>query len=124
MNIAKEQNSTENIRRLAGQRNLYSKAKKIRNLKLIGAFILVIFAPIIVVFFPESTKLLGIIGGIGLFISFLVDFIEVKTIKTAANIQEQFDTSLFDINWNEILSKHKVPVEIISKESSPSFLVI
>jgi drug/metabolite transporter superfamily protein YnfA len=117
MKIAEEQNSEENIKRLAGQRNLYSKAKKIRYFKHIGALILIIFSPILVLCLPNSTKILGIIGGIFIILSFLFNFLELKMIKTAANIQEQFDTNLFEIIWNEILCKNKVPTEIITKES-------
>ena len=113
MDNLNQQNSDKFINLLSSQRFFYTQAKKNRNLKLLFAFLLVILSPIIILLFESTALILGIIGGIGVASSFIIDFIENKNVKTAANIQEQFDTEIFGIEWNRILLGAKIPIEII-----------
>jgi len=61
MDISKKQNSEDSLKRLAAQRYLYSKAKKIRNYKLALACFLVLLSPIIILFYSISATVLGVI---------------------------------------------------------------
>lgn len=113
MDCLNQQNLERYINLLCSQRYFYSQAKKNRNLKLFFSSILVFIAPIVILLFDSSASIFGTIGGIGVVFSFIIDFIEKNHVRTAANIQEQFDTELFGIGWNRILCGIKIPIEII-----------
>ena len=108
-----QQNLDKNIRLLSSQRYYYTQAKKNRILKLFCAIVLVVFSPIILLIFPSTKDPLCFIGAFGIIITFAIDFFENSNIKRAANIQEQFDTEIFGLDWNEILLGKKEPIEII-----------
>lgn len=113
MDHLNQQNSEKHINLLCSQRFFYTKAKKNRNLKLLCSFVLVIISPIIILLIENSAQVLGIIGGTGIVFSFIIDFVENKNIRTAANVQEQYDTEIFGMDWNQILLGAKIPIEII-----------
>ncbi|MFN8211181.1 MAG: S-4TM family putative pore-forming effector [Bacteroidales bacterium] len=108
-----QQNTEKNIRLLSSQRYFYSQAKKIRILKLFCVVVLVIISPIVLLIFPLAKDTLCFIGAFGIILTFIIDFIENSNIKRAANIQEQFDTEVFGLDWNAILLGKKEPIEII-----------
>jgi len=107
------QNSDKNIRLLSSQRYYYTQAKKNRILKLFCSIVLVFFSPIILLNLPTARDPLCFIGAFGIILTFVIDFFENNNIKRAANIQEQFDTEIFGLDWNEILIGKKEPIEII-----------
>lgn len=114
MSITSSQNTNESINLLAAQRFLYAKAKKIRTLRIVGSLILAsIIAPITIIIFPEIKVIVGIISSIWVVIVFLLTHFETRLIRNAATIQEQFDTSVFDMGWNKFLAGNKISPEII-----------
>ena len=108
-----QQNSEKNIRLLSSQRYYYTLAKKNRILKLFCTTVLVVFSPLILLLFPSAKDTLCFVGAIGIILTFIIDFFENSNIKRAANIQEQYDTELFGMDWNEILLGAKESIEII-----------
>ncbi len=121
INISQEQNSEDNLRLLGAQRHLYTKAKYLQIWNFIIPISLSGIAPIIVYFLPDFKNLLTIIGAICFGIFFIIDYLDFTYTKTAATIQEQFDTTLFDLPWNKILVGNKVNPEIIN-DANRTFL--
>ncbi len=117
MDIAKRQNEKDSLELLAAQRFVYSIAKKFRNPRIWFSLILTAIAPIIIILFPTLKIHLGIIGGVWAIIAYLLSLDETKKVKIAATIQEEFDTHVFALDWNEILVGHKVSHEIIHNYS-------
>ncbi|MBW1606070.1 S-4TM family putative pore-forming effector [Lactobacillus sp. Sy-1] len=115
LNIEK-QNSKEMLELLSAQRNVYSRAKKY--------FYLSFFSSII----PIIVKMLGFKDleksmMIGIFFTFLTNFLLIinnKLVNKGANIQEQFDTKIFSINWNCVLIDKIVSIEFIKKHVDKS----
>jgi len=107
-NINTIQNSQENIQKLAAQRLLYSKSKKIRLLK----FILTVSFTVILNIFSIlqhdknlSDSLYIILGFVSMLIQFIpFDFIANKKQKLAASIQQEFDHTLYAFDKNIIKS--------------------
>jgi len=115
MSIYIKQNSPKNIKLLTAQRHLYQQAKTLQRWRTIGTVGLAAIAPFVMFVFPQSKTIMGMAGGLWLLISKLIfEDIEAGKIKTAAIIQEQFDTILFDLPWNSAISGNKVEPEIIS----------
>ena len=105
--IIKIQNEKKYLSLLKAQRVAYSQAKLFQIFDLISVVIAVIF-PIVVIY---NYRLLNILSGVGVVwtIIYLIaeGFRKKKTIE-GAKIQEQFDTELFDIEWNSILVGEKI----------------
>lgn len=117
MSISNRQNEKKSIDFLAAQRIIYLEAKKLRTIRIIGSFGLTIVAPFIMLFFPLMKSLLGIIGGIWTVIAFILSSKENTKVKEAATIQEEFDTYVFELDWNNIQCGHKISNEIIHAKS-------
>ncbi|HEY4788138.1 MAG TPA: S-4TM family putative pore-forming effector [Bacteroidales bacterium] len=114
MSISTIQNTTENISLIAAQRQLYTKAKKLRTIRITVSIILaIIIAPFTVLKFSELKVVIGILSSIWLITVFLINFFENRIIKNAATIQEQFDTTIFNLDWNKFLAGNKVSTELI-----------
>jgi len=108
------QNIAKNINLIAAQRYLYSRAKKMRTIRVVGSLLVaLIIAPLIIVFVPKFTVGLGIFSSIWLVVMFLLSHFENRTIRSAATIQEQFDSTVFRLDWNEFLVGTKVSTEIV-----------
>jgi SMODS-associating 4TM effector domain len=115
MSIATHQNTKENIELIAAQRYLYSKAKKLRTGRiLISLFLALIVAPATIILLPEFKIGVGVFSSIWVVAMFLINHFEGSTIKYAATIQEQFDTTVFAINWNKFLVGNRISIEIIT----------
>lgn len=113
-NIFIEQNTELNIQLLAAQRFFYSRAKKYRTLRTIFSIILAIVGPVLFYYCSDSRSGIMIVGSAwALFSEFFLRHFERESIKMAAAIQEQFDTDLYDLPWNEILVDKKVTSELI-----------
>ncbi|MGB8347656.1 MAG: S-4TM family putative pore-forming effector [Ktedonobacteraceae bacterium] len=126
--IAEQQNMPESIRLLVAQARLYTEAKRIRLLRLFVSAALAAAAPIITLFVPHSDVWLAGAG----FVWMLTTYFpfrgrQLEKTKQAATIQEQLDTTLFTLPWNEVLVGSHVKPEIIyqaertSKENSERF---
>jgi hypothetical protein len=117
MSIVGDQNSKDNLLLLAAQSYLYSEAKCIVNIKIIISIGLVISA-FLTNMFPQMKLWTALVGAVWTLISaFIINNIINERIKTVAKIQEEFDTGLFKLSWNDILVGSKVPKEIIISAS-------
>lgn len=119
--ITERQNSEENIRLLVAQAELYSTAKRIRLVRLGVSGLLAIAAPILALFVPHSAEPMA---GIGFFWGVLTYFpfraAQFTKTRQAATVQEQFDTTLFDLPWAKFLVGDRVPPEIIHEAERKS----
>lgn len=113
--ITVNQNSSHNIDLLIAQRFYYSKAKTLRNIRLIISVLFALISPIVIYNTSNYISLIGTIGGIWALFAFLSkQLLENTNIEKAAKIQEEFDTTLYEMSWNNILVVEKVPHEDIS----------
>jgi hypothetical protein len=109
-----DQNSDEAILLLRAQRKMYSSAKRVRNVRLLGSVLPAIIAPIAMIQWPDIKPFLAGVSGVWVFASLLVfKRIEKQWTEIAAKIQEQFDTQVLGLLWNEHLVGSRVPPEDI-----------
>lgn len=122
--IVKRQNTEVNIMNLRAQRQCYNIAKKFYLFRMS----LILFLPIfsIAMYFSfdnEKANTVLIVTSAGLIISLIIEFFEQKYNHMGANIQEIFDTEVFQIPWHSELIGNKVRPETIyqfaMKEKSP-----
>jgi hypothetical protein len=112
--IAEQQNTPENIRLLVAQAELYSEAKRIRLLRLGVSILLAVTAPIVALFVPHSDQGMAAIGFLwGLLTYFPFRWVQLAKTRQAATVQEQLDTTLFDLPWNNVLAGSRVKPELI-----------
>ena len=115
VDIQAEQNSNRSIKLLSAQRQIYSEAKRLRFIRLIGSVLLAMIAPIVMIFQPGWSTILGVIGGFWLLLDQAVlKYLQLSTVKQASAIQEEFDVTLFDLSWNAILVGDRVTPELIN----------
>lgn len=122
--LQKRQNDKNNIKRLAAQRRIYSKAKKINYL----IFGLVVLIPIVVsvlttipsLVFLQNPNVTLLFHAYTVFMVFLQYFLTThieKMKKHAAYIQLESDMKVFDLKWNDRLLGPKVDnTELVVKE--------
>lgn len=122
--LRKRQNDKNNIKRLAAQRRIYSKAKKINYL----IFGLVVLIPIVVsvlttipsLVFLQNPNVTLLFHAYTVFMVFLQYFLTThieKMKKHAAYIQLESDMKVFDLKWNDRLLGPKVDnTELVVKE--------
>lgn len=122
--LRKRQNDKNNIKRLAAQRRIYSKAKKINYL----IFGLVVLIPIVVsvlttipsLVFLQNPNVTLLLHAYTVFMVFLQYFLTThieKMKKHAAYIQLESDMKVFDLKWNDCLLGPKVDnIELVVKE--------
>lgn len=119
--IFRRQNLEINIDKLLAQRRLYSNAKKV-NYFLIS---LTVFIPISISLITNF-KLLEINDKDWIYVLYTVVAIVLEKVfeiyidrckKTAASIQENFDTTIFPLSENELLNTTYVDSDIIRKYS-------
>lgn len=122
--LRKRQNDKNNIKRLAAQRRIYSKAKKINYL----IFGLVVLIPIVVsvlttipsLVFLQNPNVTLLFHAYTVFMVFLQYFLTThieKMKKHAAYIQLESDMKVFDLKWNDCLLGPKVDnTELVVKE--------
>ena len=127
-NIIERQNEDRFIRYLKAQRVAYSQAKSLHIFDWF-AVILALVTPLVVVFFKDkfaasNSNLENILSGLGFLWSgiflFSVRYRSQKT-EQAAKIQEEFDTELFGIPWNDVLCDEKVTQDNIRDLSKKYF---
>lgn len=114
--ITQNQELPESIRLLAAMRSLYGKAKRIRLFRVGLTILIPIISVMCIKFFPSAVEIFALLSAIWLiFNRIYFQDIEKKIVKNAAKIQEEFDTNLFQINWNETLVGGKVQIDSVIK---------
>ena len=103
--IANSQNEKKQLQRLAAQRYLYFKAKKIFGLYFMLAVPLTILSIVFSLIFSEI-QIYATIYGMSLAIIgfFILTPLEKQNRLTAAKIQEIFDCDVLKLDWNEYLT--------------------
>lgn len=100
--IQNKQNEEGLIKLLKAQRVAYSNAKKIQVIDLISILV-ALAATAVVIFELEYANQLAVFGVFWTLISIVSEIYMNEQTRKGAIIQEQFDTELFEIPWNEIL---------------------
>jgi hypothetical protein len=121
--ILERQNSSENIQLLKAMRHNYDIAKLLFSIRIFVSISL----PILSIIFTSLYKYkmidfnlesyFTVIGSIWLGIYYGLKKMEDSRIETGAKIQEQFDTNVFNIDWNGVLVGQKVSPEDIQISS-------
>ncbi|MEH7119840.1 S-4TM family putative pore-forming effector, partial [Neobacillus vireti] len=112
--IYEKQNLEKFIKLLAAQRYLYNKAKKIKANRTYFSLFLIIASLAASIWYNKWSPYLSILAGIWTFALLLFKNYEKTIIVRAAKIQEEFDTTLFQLPWNNLLVGSKITREIIT----------
>jgi len=130
-NISIKQDRPEQLNCLAAQRQLYTIAKQLSYIQIILSVPLIIIISIAALVLNDSTltQKIGIqqtdISWVAAFVGVTVALIDLMIITPiingfrdkAAKIQELFDTSVFNLPWNDVAVGNKPDHEEISKYS-------
>lgn len=107
------QNTDRALRLLAAQRRLYSDAKVIHGTRLVavgGGAALAVAAALVL---PQGRSTLGLLTGSALLLlGVLGGAREKRRSREAAAVQEEFDTHVFGLPWNDMLVEHPSPTLI------------
>jgi len=112
--IKDRQNEAESILFIRAQRKAYSIAKNYYLFRMALSILWPILAIIIFINFEKNTSnLILIISSIIVVLTFSIEYFEKYYTRLGAVIQEQFDTMIFDIKWNEPICGEKIKKEVI-----------
>lgn len=109
--ITEKQNESKFIEYLKAQRVAYSQCKSYQVFDVIS-IIMAIILPIIGMLNNDIVNYLGAFGVLWTVIYLVTENYRNKKTEQGAKIQEQFDTELYEIPWNEILCKEKINSDI------------
>lgn len=109
--LNQRQNEKIFIDYLKAQRVAYSQCKAYQIVDSISILIAIVL-PIIGLINKDYVNFLGAFGVIWTIIYLVVENFRKNKSQQGAKIQEQFDTELFEIPWNEVLCKNKVNRDI------------
>lgn len=129
--ISTKQNRPEQLNCLAAQRVLYTKAKQLSSVQIILSVPLIIIISVAILALNDKalTQKIGIqqidISWVVAFVGVIVALLDLVVITPtisrfkdkAAKIQELFDTSVFDLPWNDVAVGSKPDHEEINKYS-------
>lgn len=122
--LQKRQNSTVNIKRLATQRRLYSKAKKINYFN----FMITVFIPILILILPTIpdwsffriqvvTLIFHVYTLAVILLQYWLTTYSSNLKKAAAHIQLEFDIDVFDLKWDKrFLGTNTDSSELVARE--------
>lgn len=116
-NIITEQNNPNLIELLKAQRIAYSQCKRFQFFDVISILIAITF-PLIALIKPEYQNPINAFGVLWTVAYLLTELYRKSKTTQGATIQEQFDTELYGLSWNNILCKSKVNVDTIQELSS------
>lgn len=105
--ISEKQNEVKFIEYLKAQRVAYTQCKIYQVFDLIS-ILMAIVLPIIGMLNNNIVNYLGAFGVLWTIIYLISENYRKKKTEQGSKIQEQFDTELFEIPWNNILCKNKV----------------
>lgn len=115
--ISARQNAAWSIQLLAAQRQLYSEAKWWRRLRAWSVTAMAVIGVAATLLAPDLLKVLGPIGAFFGVAQWFASIIEKQRTNMAANIQEQFDTSVYPLDWNHVLGTKADAEEVIAAAS-------
>ena len=105
--ITQRQNQSKFIEYLKAQRVAYSQCKIYQVFDVISVLMAIVL-PIIGMYKNDIVNYLGAFGVLWTIIYLVTENYRKKKTEQGAKIQEQFDTELFEIPWNNILCKSKI----------------
>ncbi|UBZ05651.1 hypothetical protein LDL76_09740 [Salegentibacter mishustinae] len=108
--ITQTQNEEKFIEYLKAQRVAYSQCKAYQVFDVISVLMAIIL-PIIGMYKNDIVNYLGAFGVLWTIIYLVTENYRRKKTEQGAKLQEQFDTELFEIPWNEILCKNKITTD-------------
>lgn len=109
--INQRQNKKVFIDYLKAQRVAYSQCKTYQIVDLISILVAIVL-PIIGLINSEYVNFLGAFGVIWTILYLVVENFRKSKSQQGAKIQEQFDTELFEIPWNDVLCKNKINKDV------------
>jgi hypothetical protein len=117
-NIFEKQNSEKFIKLLAAQRYMYNKAKKIKSDRTYFSLLLLIASLLLPFWYTKGIPYLSVLAGLWTVTLLFFKNYEKKVIIQGAKLQEEFDTTLFELPWNSLLVGSKITREIIAEANS------
>ncbi len=118
--IAQEQNTQRQLERLAAQRYLYSRAKKVLEIQIVCDVLTPIIAAILVAVFPGFDVYGAFIGISVAILDFLLDNYQSSQKKRASDIQEMFDCDVLCLNCQEIKVRRR-PINAHRRKDTATF---
>lgn len=115
--VAIRQNAPWSIQLLAAQRQLYTEAKRWRRLRAWSVTAFAIIGVGATLLAPDLLKVLGPVGAVLAVVQWAASVFEKQRTKTAANVQEQFDTSVYPLDWNPILGPKADAEDVVAAAS-------
>lgn len=115
--ITTRQNNPNFIELLKAQRIAYSQCKTFQLFDVVSVIIAVIF-PVLTLKFPSYQNMINAFGVLWTIAYLLTEIYRKNKTTQGAIIQEQFDTELYNLKWNEILCKDKVSIDTIQELAS------
>jgi len=115
--ISARQNAAWSIQLLAAQRQLYSEAKWWRRLRAWSVTAMAVIGVAATLLAPDLLKVLGPVGAVFGVAQWFASIIEKQRTNMAANIQEQFDTSVYPLDWNPVIGTKADAEEVIAAAS-------
>ena len=114
--IPKRQNEKLQLDRLAAQRLLYDRTRKIKWRRFLIVFITTLIAIVVTKFILHSEVLMLLAAGvIWLFDHIVYRFFEEKRHDLAALIQEAFDCDVLDLPWNHYINESRPPTDEVTR---------
>jgi SMODS-associating 4TM effector domain len=102
---------------LAAQRQLYIEAKKWRRWRASAVTAVAVTGACTTILAPGLLRFFGPLGAIAAVGQWLASLIEKQRIKTAATVQEQFDTEVLQLAWNSTLGSKADPEDVAAASS-------
>lgn len=115
--IITRQNNPNLIELLKAQRIAYSQCKKFQIFDVVSIIIAILF-PLLTIKYPDYQNAINAFGVLWTASYLLTEFYRKNKTTQGAVIQEQFDTELYNLKWNEVLCKDKVNIDTIQDLAS------
>ncbi len=115
--ITTRQNNPNLIELLKAQRVAYSQCKKFLIFDVVSVIIAILF-PLLTLKYPNYQNTINAFGVLWTASYLLTEVYRKNKTTQGAIIQEQFDTELYNIKWNEVLCKDKANIDTIQDLAS------
>jgi hypothetical protein len=97
---------------------MYNKAKKIKSDRTYFSLFLLIVSLLLPFWYTKGIPYLSVLAGLWTVALLVFKNYEKKVIIQGAKLQEEFDTTLFELPWNSLLVGSKITREIIAEANS------
>lgn len=119
--ISESQNADQNVRLIGAWLRRFRIAQRWRRARLAGTMMLSLAAPAVVLIDAGARPLLGAIAGAWVLLArTALTFLEQRSRRKGAAIQEVFDTRIFSLPWNAALVGRAPAAEDINDDAADS----